>query len=219
MSQVNSQTLLAIQNLNQVKLKLQDMAITNPSMTSNFYSAINNIDSALTNFYNTLSPNRDFYNELNRVTNETLIDQIRAIEIIQNKIDENENKIMELQNNLIYKENEGNISNYYKDIYSANIDVVRFIVLFICFPIIILLFLRKEEIIKNNLFMVLLFFVVSIFGSILMLKILDYSKRSKHNFNEYDWKFDKNTMPINKYNVTNNVSINPKLNNCLIPYF
>lgn len=219
MAEVNSQTLTAIQNLNQAKLKLQNMAITNPLLNSNFSQTITYIDSALTDFYNTLSPNRDFYNELNRLTNETLIDQIRAIEIIQEKIDENENKLIELRNTLVYKENEGNISNYYKDVYTANIDVVRFIVLFICFPIILLLFMRRVEIIKDNLFMVLLFFVISIFGGLLMVKILDYSKRSKHNFNEYEWTFDKNTVKAGNYSVTNNISLDPKFNNCLIPYF
>jgi hypothetical protein len=127
-------------------------------------------------------------------TRNILSDQLAAIAIIETELNENKKRLNMLNQQKNNKVKLVQINTYYGKYYNARKQIMVTIVL-ICVPVLILTILGNMGILPSNLY-ALLIMIIIIIGSISIgYQIIDLSNRDNMNFDEYNWKFNKNLAP------------------------
>lgn len=186
-----------IEKLNEIENSLRQL-LDNPSLTTNDKLTINNkltalsniklsLNSQLTNLYSLYDDNLGYINNVID-TQKTAIDIIDSENVDNNKrldmlLAQKNNKIRLIQNN-----------TYYGKYYQAQKKIMMTVV-FITLPVLILIGLGNIGIIPSNL-KALLIMIIIILGCISIgYQVIDLSNRDNMNFDEYNWRFDKNLAP------------------------
>lgn len=205
------QQLKDIVTLQNIEKELFETLETNSNLTNEEYDKIikkiDSISQMRINLYNTLGGINDFYKDSMVDSQETLKQQLFAIKIVEEQLNEAKKKIRYLklkQNNKIRLIE---ISDYYGERYNEHTILMKYII-FMLVPIIILSYLFNRGFIHSFIFYMLLIFI-TVLGSIFIVnRLISIWSRDNMYYQEYSWKFNAKNAP--KPN-SDNSSTNPWL--------
>ena len=155
---------------------------------------INEISQMRIDLYRIINDMYSYYQDNVSHTRDILSDQLAAIAIIETELNDNKKRLNMLNEQKNNKVKLVQINTYYGKYYNARKQIMVTIVL-ICVPVLILTILGNMGILPSNLY-ALLIIIIIIIGSISIgYQIIDLSNRDNMNFDEYNWKFNKNLAP------------------------
>lgn len=197
----NTQTLKNITNLQNIEMELYNnlqQGVSSGQLTSQqqktIISRINEISQIRVNLYANLKDMYGFIEQNTSSVNSTLAQQIAAVNIVENELNEAKKRLNRVQTIKNNKLRQTEINTYYGKSYSAHSNIMVIIVI-VCVLLLILTFLANREIIPRSLYGILSVIIVLIGAVAVIMKILDISNRDEMNFDEYDWNFDKSKAP------------------------
>jgi hypothetical protein len=155
---------------------------------------INQLSQHRTVLYGSLKDQYEFQNQSVSGNITTLAEQMYAINIVENELNEAKQRLNELINQKNDKLRLVQINTYYGKKYGAYKNIMKIIV-FACIPLILLGILGNRGFIPTNLNALLMGIVIVIALFMIGGNIVDLSRRDNMNFDEYDWAFDKNAAP------------------------
>ncbi len=203
----NKQTLNNIKQLQEEEQKLytslNNVTLT-PEQRQLIVNKINEISQMRMNLYATLKDAYVSYQQNASESNETLSQQIQAIDILENELNESKRKI-----NLINQEKENKlrlveINDYYGKRYIAHTELMKTIV-YMCVPIFVLSMLYHNGILPFFLFIFLCMIIFAYGTYYAFLQFLDILNRDDRYWDEYNWYFNKKEAPSyepNKNKIT-----------------
>lgn len=143
---------------------------------------------------NQLDPLYTTYRDNVAISNDVLNKQVLALGIINAESINSERQLGLLTDEKRDKSRLVEINTYYGKKYNAHKQIMKTIVL-ICIPIIILTILGNKGLIPNSFAVLLITFII-LFGIFSIgYQIIDLSNRDNMNYDEYNWKFNKNNAP------------------------
>lgn len=185
-SQLQQQEMELYQRINQ-----SDMT---PESRGLMMDRINQLSQHRTVLYGSLKDQYEFQNESVSGTITTLGEQMYAINIVENELNEAKKRLNELENQRNDKLRLVQINTYYGKKYAAYKNIMK-IVVYACIPLIILGYLGNIGLIPTNLNMFLMAIIIFIVVLMIGGAMVDVSSRANMNFDEYEWAFDKNNAP------------------------
>jgi hypothetical protein len=143
---------------------------------------------------NQLNPLYTSYQDNVALSNDTLSKQILALGIINAEAVNSERQLGLLTTEKQDKTRLVEINTYYGKQYNAHKQIMKTIVL-ICIPIIILTILGNKGLVPDTFVVLIITFIIIFAMFSIGYQIIDLSNRDNMNFDEYDWKFNKNLAP------------------------
>lgn len=237
LSDINQQTLNNIRALELEEQALfQELSSMNKTQEEKdiLINRINQLAQIRTNLYENSRDLFAFYTANINDARSTLGQEVSAIKILETELNEAKERFNSIQNQKNDKLRLVQINTYFGKRYNAQKEIMQ-VIFFTCIAVFILLLIKnKFGVIPNNVSLLLVGIILAIGIVILVYKIIDFSNRDTMNFDEYNWKFDKKTAPmdINKnpsakvpwtYGLTcvgsqccdSNSEYNPSLNICV----
>ena len=205
----NEQTLNDIKQLQTEEMNIYNKLNKTKLTTEQKQRAIdqmNQISQMRINLYSNLKNMNSSYNQNVRTSRNTLDEQLVAIDIIEDELNNAKRRLKLLEIDKYNKLRMVEINTYYSKKYDAYASLMKTIVYF-CIPVLILVFLGNLGIIPSNIngFIIGIIMIIGIF--LLGYKILDLITRDNMNFDEYNWYFDKSKAPVDNTGASN--PINP----------
>jgi len=195
----NQQVLNNISQLQTEEKKLYD-SLDDVTLSSEqkqqIINKINEISQMRLNMYASLQDMYSYYQQNVNASRNTLGQELTAIDIIENQLNESKKRLNLIQDEKYNKLRLVEINTYYGKRYNAHTLIMKTIV-FMCVPIIILTNLANND---NGLlppiFYKLLISIVLLVGIVFLgRRILDISNRDNMNWDEYNWYFNKSDAP------------------------
>jgi len=237
LSDINQQTLNNIKALEfEEKTLFQELSSMNKTQEEKdiLINRINQLAQIRTNLYENSRDLFTFYTSNVNDARSTLGQEISAIKILETELNEAKERFNSIQNQKNDKLRLVQINTYFGKRYNAQKEIMQTI-FYTCIAVFVVLLIKnKFGVIPDNVSLLLIGLILTIGVIILVYKIIDFSNRDNMNFDEYNWKFDKKTAPmdINKnpsarvpwtYGLTcvgsqccdANSEYNPQLNLCL----
>ena len=146
------------------------------------------------NMYANMKDMYSFYQKNLAESKSTLGQEVIAIDILENELNESKRKLNLIQDEKYNKLRLVEINTYYGKQYNAHSELMKTIIL-ICIPIIILAVLANKGILPQNLYAFLTGIIIIIGIIVIGLQIIDISNRDNMNWDEYNWYFDKSLAP------------------------
>jgi hypothetical protein len=193
----NNRVLDQIGQLQQQEMELYEQinqANMNPGNRALMVDRINQLSQHRTMLYGTLKDQYEFQNQSVSGNITTLAEQMYAINIVENELNESKNRLNELINQKNDKLRLVQINTYYGKKYGAYTRIMKIIV-YACIPLIILGILGNNGLIPSNLNALIMGIIIVIVLFMVGGQMVDLSKRDNMIFDEYDWAFDKNAAP------------------------
>lgn len=113
-------------------------------------------------------------------------DQMSQLQMVNQKIEDDKNKIAVNRNINIGNLRMSEISTYYSDKYRAQAGVVLYVI-YLCVPLLLVAILRSRGIISGNIMSALVTIIIVIGLFFIVPKILDIRARNNMVFSEYDF--------------------------------
>ena len=155
---------------------------------------INEISQMRLNMYESLKDMYSYYQKDVSTMRHTLVQEIEAIDILENELNETKIRMNLLEEQKNNKLRLVEINTYYGKQYNAHTRIMQTIV-FICIPVFILSILANNGIIPPTLYAIITG-IILIIGIVMIGKqILDLSNRDNMNWDEYNLYFDKSKAP------------------------
>lgn len=209
MQERNEQTLTDIKNLQQIEQELYDNLDMNTSNTpltpeqkNTIITKINEISQMRINLYSNLKDMYSFFQKNVSSSNTTLAEQMMAIDIVENELNDSKRKLQLLEDDKNNKQRLVEINTYYGKQYSAHAGIMKTIVI-MCIPILIVSILANIGIIPNNITMLIIAIILIIGFISIGSQIIDISNRDNMNFDEYNWYFNTSNAPANNTTPAN----------------
>lgn len=193
----NNKVLSDIGQLQQQEMELYqqiNQANMNPENRRLMIDRINQLSQHRTVLYGSLKDQYEFQNQSVSGNISTLAEQMYAINIVENELNESKQRLNELVDQRNDKLRLVQINTYYGKKYAAYKNIMKVIV-YACIPLIVLGMLGNRGILPSNLNALLMGIVIIIALFMIAGNVMDLSKRDNMNFDEYDWDFDKNSAP------------------------
>jgi hypothetical protein len=192
----NDKLLNNIKALQTTEMKLYN-SLENQQLTfdqkQQIIDQINKISQMRINMYAILKDSYSNYQQNVSTSRNTLNDQIVAIDVIENELNNSKRRLNYLQEEKSNKLRLVGINTYYGKQYNAHKEVMKTVV-YVCIPVLILTILANKGILPGQLNL-LLSGVIIIIGCILIgYQIIDLFNRDNMNFDEYNWYFNKNNI-------------------------
>jgi hypothetical protein len=204
MGQTKSQLNLGVE---QIIRNIKDMQTTemklytdldNPQLTevqrTNIINQINQIGETRSTLYNSLNNMASTYQQNVSTSQNTLQQQVFALDIVENELNEAKVRMKALENEKYNKLRLVEINTYYGKRFSAHKEIVK-VVVYVCIFMLIIIILGKKEILPRNIYITLNGMIIVIGIIVIGKKVIDLSNRDNMNFDEYDWYFDKSQAP------------------------
>lgn len=215
MQEKNEQTLSDIQGLqnieqelfNKLNSGLTDGTLT-PTQKNDIVTKINEISQMRINLYKNMNSVGSFYGENIASSNAALAEQTIAIGIVEQELNSAKSRLSELEDSSNQNMRMVQINTYYGEKYNNNTDILKSLILF-CIPILFFTLLFQADMLPKAIYNILL--IVFIVWGIISVgkKIIDASFRDKMNYQEYDWRFNKDSAPANDTNYDPQTSSDP----------
>jgi hypothetical protein len=200
LSEINEQNL---RNIKTLELQEQDLFAelnrmdTTTERKRQLIDRINELSQIRKNLYDNSRDLYSYYNTNVSAARSTLSQELTTIDILEGELNEAKRRFNAIQDQKNDKLRLVQINTYYGKRYNAQTDIMRTIV-YACVIIFVLLLLRnKFGVLPNNIFILLVGLVLTIAIARVIYRIIDISNRDNMNFDEYNWKFDKNAAPMN----------------------
>jgi hypothetical protein len=199
MEENNSQLLNDIQSLQTLEQELFNNLENQPELSTEeqqkLISKINNISNMRVNLYQTLGGVNDFFkSSLSNSTN-TLVEQTKAIEIVEQELNKSKKRLELLEEEKNNKIRLVEINNYYGEKYAEHSDLMKNII-YMLIPVLILSLLKNKGILPNSIYYVLVIIIVVIGSYFLWQKFVSILTRDSMNYQEYNWSFDARAAPV-----------------------
>lgn len=199
MEENNSQLLNDIQSLQTLEQELFNNLENQPELSTEeqqkLISKINNISNMRVNLYQTLGGVNDFFkSSLSNSTN-TLVEQTKAIEIVEQELNKSKKRLELLEEEKNNKIRLVEINNYYGQKYAEHSDLMKNII-YMLIPVLILSLLKNKGILPNSIYYVLVIIIVVIGSYFLWQKFVSILTRDSMNYQEYNWSFDARAAPV-----------------------
>lgn len=201
MEERNEQTLTDIKNLQQIEQDLYnslEINATNNTLTEDektkIINKINEISQMRINLYANLKDNYDFFQKNVSSSRITLDEQIVALDIVENELNEAKLRLQLLEDAKYNKLRQVEINTYYGKKYNSHTDVMKIIVI-MCIPILIIGLITNTGLLPEKISMALMVLIIAIGVIAVGYKIVDNLKRDNMNYDEYDWGFNENDAP------------------------
>ena len=201
LEQGNQQTLNDIKNLQVYEKELYDNLEQNSfngqltaEQKQSTINQINQISQMRINLYDNLKNMYGFLQQQASTSRTTMDEQMIAIQIVENELNESKRKLKMLEDEKYNKIRLVEINTYYGKQYSAHTQIMK-IIAYVCIPIIILSILVNRELIPGNIYNVLTGLIIMIGLFFIVRKILDMINKDSMNYDEYDWYFNKTQAP------------------------
>jgi len=199
MEENNSQILNDIQSLQTLEQELFNNLENEPDISSDqqqqIISKINNISNMRVNLYQTLGGVNDFFkSSLSNSTN-TLVEQTKAIEIVEQELNKSKKRLELLEEEKNNKIRLVEINNYYGQKYAEHSDLMKNII-YILIPVLILSLLKNKGILPDTIYYILVVIITVIGSYFLWHKFVSILTRDSMNYQEYNWNFDANSAPL-----------------------
>jgi len=196
--QNNEEILTNIQSLQQIEQQFFTSLETNPNLSrqqqEEILEKINRITAMRMSLYKTLSGINNFYQDALRSSVGTLREQITAIAIVENELNQSKRRLELLEIEKTNKIRLVEINNYYGDKYAEYSNLMK-IVIFTLIPVIIISFLHNKSILPDVVYYILLV-VISVIGALYFwYRYISIIMRDNMNYDEYDWSFDPSKAP------------------------
>lgn len=185
-----------LQGEEQILYDSLDDATLSPDQKQQIINKINEISQMRLNLYANMKDMYSFYQQNASSSKNTLSQQMSAIDVIENELNEAKKRLNLIQDQKINKLRLVEINTYYGKQYSAHANIMKTIVI-ICIPLIILAMLHNRQMIPNTLYALLIAIVLIVGIFILGRKILDLFNHSNMNWDEYNWYFNQSEAPSN----------------------
>jgi len=200
----NDKLLNNIKTLQTTEMKLY-ASLENQQLTydqkQQIIDQINKTSQTRINMYAVLKDSYSNYQENVSTSRNTLNDQMVAIDVIENELNNSKRRLNYLQEEKSNKLRLVGINTYYGKQYNAHKEIMKTVV-FICIPVLILTILANKGILPGQVNL-LLSGIIIIIGSILIgYKIIDLFNRDNMNFDEYNWYFNKNNIDTSLTNTS-----------------
>lgn len=205
----NNKVLSDISQLQQEEMELYNQlnqADMSPENRMLMIDRINQLSQHRSILYGTLKDQYEFQNQSVSGNLTTLSQQMYAIDIVENELNEAKQRTNELVNQKNDKLRLVQINTYYGKKYAAYNKMMKIIV-YACIPLIILGMLGNKGLIPTNLNTLLMGIIIAIALFMIGSNIVDLSNRDNMIFDEYDWAFNKNAAP--KGDGVNDLKVNP----------
>ena len=194
----NSQILNDIQSLQTLEQELFNNLENQPDLTSEqqeqIVTKINNISNMRVNLYQTLGGVNDFFKtSLSNSTN-TLVEQTKAIEIVEQELNKAKRRLELLEEEKSNKIRLVEINNYYGQKYAEHSDLMKNII-YILIPVLIFSLLKNKGILPDSIYYILVIIITVIGSFFLWKKFLSIYSRDSMNYQEYNWYFDTKNAP------------------------
>ena len=203
----NNQTLSDIQQLQTQEMDIYK-SLDNATLTSDqkqkLIDQINQVSQMRINLYSNLNDMYTSYTQNATTSNDTLNQQLVAVNIIEKELNEAKLKLNLLEDEKYNKLRLVEINTYYSKKYNAHSQIMKTIV-FICIPLLILVVLRSKGILPGNIAGVLIAIIIIIGVFSIGSQLIDLMNRDNMNFDEYNWYFDPNNAPTDNTGETNPV--------------
>jgi hypothetical protein len=187
-----------ISELQDMEQNLQNSLDASPSLNAGqrqqIVQKINQLSTIRANLYATIGDLNDGYVDNLTSTQNILGDQLAAIQIIENELEESRNNLREkteLKNNT---QRMIEINSYYADKYAESTDLMK-IIIYMLVPIIILALLNRNNLIPINVYYVLVVIIGVIAGIYICYRLSHIWSRNNMEYDTYDWRFAANSAP------------------------
>jgi hypothetical protein len=161
---------------------------------SSIIDKINEIAQTRMTLYQGIGNMASSYQQNLATSNNALSEQMLAIDIIENELNEAKRRLNLLEEQKYNKLRLVEINTYYGKQYNAYKDVAKNIV-YVCILVLIVVILGKKEIIPGNIYVALNVLIISIGAIIIGRQIIKLSNKDNMNFDEYNWYFNKAEAP------------------------
>jgi PAN domain len=204
----NQQALTDIAQLQTTEKQLYD-SLDNVNLTTEqkqqIIARINDISQMRLNIYANLKDMYSYYQENVSSSRNTLGEQMVAVDIIENELNEAKRRLNLIQDQKYNKLRMVEINTYYGKRYNAHKNVMKTIAI-VCVPIIILGVLSNNGILPPRISALLIGIVVLVGVVLVGSQLIDMSNRDSMNWDEYNWYFDKSKAPSD---TTQGTATNP----------
>jgi len=205
MQSTSEEILADIQNLQQTEQGLFSSLETNANLTpeqqTKIINNINQITNMRVNLYKTLSNVNGFFQNALKTSHGTLEDQSVAINIVEEELNRLKQSLKNLQTEKTNKLRIVEINNYYGDRYYEHSQLMK-IVIFTLVPVIILTFLKRNDLLPSFIYNALLVIIAAIGGYFFWKRIASIWSRDPMYYDEYNWYFDPSAAPAPSGNTT-----------------
>lgn len=197
LSQGSQQTISSITDLQTLEMKLY-ASLDNNKLTSDQRSLIidkiNQIAQTRMTMYQGISNMTSSYQQTLATSNNSLQEQILAIDIVENELNEAKRRLNMLEAQKNNKLRMVEINTYYGKQYSAYKDIAKNIA-YLCILVLIIVILGKKEILPTNIYITLNGLIITIGVIIIGRQVIRLSNKDNMNYDEYNWYFNKSTAP------------------------
>jgi len=189
-----------LDNISQLQTQEKELytSLDDPNLTSEqkqqIINKINEISTIRLNLYSGIQDMYSYYQQNVSSSRSTLGQEMTAIDIIENELNESKKRLNLIQDQKYNKLRLVEINTYYGKRYNAHTNLMKTIV-FTCIPLIILAILANKGILPSQLYRVLSAIVIIIAVIILGRQIIDLTNRDNMNWDEYNWYFNPNDAP------------------------
>ena len=196
-TQGSEQTISNITDLQTIEMQLYE-GLDSPQLTqdqrSRIIDKINEIAQTRMTLYQGIGNMASSYQQNLATSNNALSEQMLAIDIVENELNEAKRRLNLLEEQKYNKLRLVEINTYYGKQYNAYKDVAKNIV-YVCILVLIVVILGKKEIIPGNIYIALNVLIISIGAIIIGRQIIKLSNKDNMNFDEYNWYFNKAEAP------------------------
>ena len=203
-SQGTEQTITNITDLQTMEMQLYT-SLDNISLTqaerSSIINRINQLAQTRMTLYQGISNMASVYQENITTSNNTIQEQLLAIDIVENELNVAKRRLNLLEENKYNKLRLVEINTYYGKQYNAYKDIAKNIV-YICILVLSIVILGKNGILPTNVYIALNVLIITIGAVIVGSQIVNVSNRDNMNFDEYNWYFDKSKAPTDTTDST-----------------
>jgi len=158
----------------------------NASFQQDLIDEINTITNQRIRLYKSLEQIGGFYVHNLGDTSMSLENQMLALEIVENELNETKLRLSYIEDQKISKLRLVEIKKYYGERYDEHTSIMKYI----CFMfvwIFILSWFANRGIIPDNVYFLLLLIVGVIYGVLIIRAVSRIMKRDRMNYEEYDW--------------------------------
>lgn len=194
-----SQLLNDIQSLQDIEqqlfLNLEENQNLTPDQQKQIIQKINDVSSMRINLYQTLNNLNNYFQNTLSVSQGTLSEQVSTIQIVENELNQNKEKLKLLEEEKNNKLRLIEINYYFGEKYAEHGHLMK-IIIAVLFPILILAILNNKGILPDQIYYILLGIIAVIGSYFFWMKMLSIWSRDTMNYQEYDWGFDPNNAPV-----------------------
>jgi hypothetical protein len=171
---------------------------------------MNSISGMRVNLYQTLYGVNDYYQSALANSMGTLSEQIEAINIVEQELNQSKKQLEALEAEKNNKIRLVEINEYYNDRYAEHTSLMK-IILCTLLPVVVLVVLNKKKILPDNVYYILLIIVFAIGGYFVCLTYISLLSRDNMNYQQYSYNFNPNSVKNTSTSSSSSSSSDPWL--------